>query len=151
MFFLRNINLIGKNCMKGRIFIDSNLWVYLYSDRDKGNIVRNIIEDYFIDIVLSAQVLGEFFNVLTRKIMRTKKEAREIISDLAMNFEVIEIDKSLVLEAMEISIRYKYSYWDSLIVAAALGTGCSMLYTEDLHDGQIINGRLKIVNPFKEK
>jgi predicted nucleic acid-binding protein len=68
-----------------------------------------------------------------------------------MNFEVIEIDKSLVLEAMEISIRYKYSYWDSLIVAAALGTGCSMLYTEDLHDGQIINGRLKIVNPFKEK
>ena len=137
--------------MKGRIFIDSNLWVYLYSDRDKGNIIRNIIEDYFIDIVLSAQVLGEFFNVLTRKIMRTKKEAREIISDLAMNFEVIEIDKSLVLEAMEISIRYKYSYWDSLIVAAALGTGCSMLYTEDLHDGQIINGRLKIVNPFKEK
>ena len=151
MFFLRNINLIGKNCMKGRIFIDSNLWVYLYSDRDKGNIVRNIIEEYFIDIVLSAQVLGEFFNVLIRKIMRTKKEAREIISDLAMNFEVIEIDKSLVLEAMEISIRYKYSYWDSLIVAAALGTGCSMLYTEDLHDGQIINGRLKIVNPFKEK
>jgi len=151
LFFLRNINLIGKNCMKGRIFIDSNLWVYLYSDRDKGNIVRNIIEEYFIDIVLSAQVLGEFFNVLIRKIMRTKKEAREIISDLAMNFEVIEIDKSLVLEAMEISIRYKYSYWDSLIVAAALGTGCSMLYTEDLHDGQIINGRLKIVNPFKEK
>ena len=137
--------------MKGRIFIDSNLWVYLYSDRDKGNIVRNIIEDYFIDIVLSAQVLGEFFNVLTRKIMRTKKEAREIISDLAMNFEVIEIDKSLVLEAMEISIRYKYSYWDSLIVVAALRTGCSILYTEDLHDGQIINGRLKIVNPFKEK
>ena len=143
--------MIGKNCMKGRIFIDSNLWVYLYSDRDKGNIVRNIIEEYFIDIVLSVQVLGEFFNVLIRKIMRTKKEAREIISDLAMNFEVIEIDKSLVLEAMEISIRYKYSYWDSLIVAAALGTGCSMLYTEDLHDGQIINGRLKIVNPFKEK
>ena len=137
--------------MKGKIFLDSNLWVYLYSDRDKGNIVRNIIEEYFIDIVLSAQVLGEFFNVLIRKIMRTKKEAREIISDLAMNFEVIEIDKSLVLEAMEISIRYKYSYWDSLIVAAALGTGCSMLYTEDLHDGQIINGRLKIVNPFKEK
>ena len=151
MFFLKTINLIGKSCMKGKIFLDSNLWVYLYSDRDKGNIVRNIIEDYFIDIVLSAQVLGEFFNVLTRKIMRTKKEAREIISDLAMNFEVIEIDKSLVLEAMEISIRYKYSYWDSLIVAAALGTGCSMLYTEDLHDGQIINGRLKIVNPFKEK
>ena len=151
MFFLRNINLIGKNCMKGRIFIDSNLWVYLYSDRDKGNIVRNIIEEYFIDIVLSAQVLGEFFNVLIRKIMRTKKEAREIISDLAMNFEVIEIDKSLVLEAMEISIRYKYSYWDSLIVVAALRTGCSILYTEDLHDGQIINGRLKIVNPFKEK
>ena len=137
--------------MKGKIFLDSNLWVYLYSDRDKGNIVRNIIEDYFIDIVLSAQVLGEFFNVLIRKIMRTKKEAREIISDLAMNFEVIEIDKSLVLEAMEISIRYKYSYWDSLIVVAALRTGCSILYTEDLHDGQIINGRLKIVNPFKEK
>ena len=137
--------------MKGRIFIDSNLWVYLYSDRDKGNIVRNIIEEYFIDIVLSVQVLGEFFNVLIRKIMRTKKEAREIISDLAMNFEVIEIDKSLVLEAMEISIRYKYSYWDSLIVVAALRTGCSILYTEDLHDGQIINGRLKIVNPFKEK
>jgi predicted nucleic acid-binding protein len=125
--------------------------VYLYSDRDKGNIVRNIREDYFIDMVLSAQVLRKFFNVHTRKIMRTKKEAWEIISDLAINFEVIKIDKSLVLEAMEISIRYKYSYWDSHIVVAALRTGYSILYTGDLHDGQIINGRLKIVNPFKGK
>ena len=51
---------------------------------------------------------------------------------------------------MEISIRYNFYYWDSLIVASALENNCSILYTEDMQDGQVIEESLKIVNPFSK-
>jgi predicted nucleic acid-binding protein len=94
------------------------------------------------------QVLGEFFNVLVRKIGQQKEEAKEMVVNLLETFEVVKINEFSVLKAMEISIRYKFSYWDSLIVASALENNCSILYTEDMQDGQVIEEKLRIVNPF---
>ena len=51
----------------------------------------------------------------------------------------------------KVSRKYSYSYWDSLIIASALESNCSILYTEDMQDGQIIEDRLRIMNPFSEK
>jgi len=137
--------------MKGKVFVDTNLWIYLYSDNPKGTIVRSIVDEYFADIVISTQVLGEFFNVMVRKIGKQKEEAREMVMDLFRAFKVVEVRKSSLIKALEVSIRYKYSYWDSLIIASALEAGCSILYTEDMQNGQIIEGKLRIVNPFEEK
>ena len=137
--------------MKDRVFIDTNLWVYLYSDETKGSIIRNIVNKYFCSIVISTQVLGELFNVLIKKIRRPKEEAKDIISNLITNFGIKGIEELLVLKAIEINIKYKYSYWDSLIIASALEAGCYILYTEDMQNGQIIEGRLGIVNPFEER
>jgi predicted nucleic acid-binding protein len=52
---------------------------------------------------------------------------------------------------MDLSIRYGYSYWDSLILATAVDNGCSILYTGDMQDGQVIDDKLRIVNPFAAK
>jgi predicted nucleic acid-binding protein len=136
--------------MRSKVFVDTNLWVYLYSDNPKGKIVKDLIDLYFCNIVISVQVLGEFFNVLVRKIGKQKEEAKEMVINLLETFEVVKINESSVLKAMEISIRYNFSYWDSLIVASALENNCSILYTEDMQDGQVIEESLKIVNPFSK-
>jgi predicted nucleic acid-binding protein len=64
------------------------------------------------------------------------------------NFDFAVIRKQDIKTAITIKQRYRYSYWDSLIIASALEANCSILYTEDMHNGQIIEKRLKILNPF---
>jgi len=139
--------------MSDNIFIDTNLWVYLYaddSDKEKAHIIRNLVDEYFEDIVISTQVLGEFFHVLTRKGLKGKEEARQMTLDLLGNFTSVEVLQTSAVKAMDISIREGYAYWDSLIVASALDSNCSKLFSEDMQDGQIIEGRLKIENPLKD-
>jgi len=63
--------------------------------------------------------------------------------------DFVVIKKKDIRKAMTIKERYKYNYWDSLIIASALQNNCSILYTEDLQDGQVIENALKIVNPFR--
>lgn len=138
--------------MSDKIFIDTNLWVYLYaddSDKEKTDDIRSLVDNHFEDIIISTQVLGEFFHVLTRKGLKGKEEARQMVLDMAANFTSMEVLQTSVVKAMDISIRDGYSYWDSLILAVALDNYCSILYTEDMQDGQIIEERLKIENPFK--
>jgi predicted nucleic acid-binding protein len=137
--------------MKDRFFVDTNLWVYLYSRNsfiDKNKKVVSIIDNHFEDIVISTQVLGEIFNVLFKKGLKKKEEAREIILDLSENFAVSGIFEQTVIRSTDLSIRYGYSYWDSLIVASAIESGCTILFTEDMQHGQTIENTLRIQNPF---
>ncbi|NWF99318.1 MAG: PIN domain-containing protein [Nitrospirae bacterium] len=140
--------------MNDKIFIDTNLWIYLYadaSDREKTQKISGLIDKHFEDINISTQVLGEVFNVLTKKALKEKEEARQMILDLVSNFSVAEILQPSVMKAIDLSILYGYSYWDSLILATAIDNGCSILYTEDMQDGQVVDGKLKILNPFTMK
>lgn len=59
--------------------------------------------------------------------------------------------KKTVRQAFDISSKHGFSHWDSLIIASALEAGCTTLYSEDLQNGQVINGKLKIQNPFAKK
>lgn len=135
--------------MKGKVVMDTNLWVYMYSDKPKGNIAKELLDEHFTNMIISTQILGELFNVLTKKGFKTKEKAKDIISDLGKNFRVVDINKSSVLKAIKVSIKYKYSYWDSLIISTALESDCLILYTEDMQHGQIIEDSLKIINPFE--
>ena len=140
--------------MNDKIFIDTNLWIYLYadaSDREKTQKISGLIDKHFEDINISTQVLGEVFNVLTKKALKEKEEARQMILDLVSNFSVAEILQPSVMKAIDLSFLYGYSYWDSLILATAIDNGCSILYTEDMQDGQVVDGKLKILNPFTMK
>jgi predicted nucleic acid-binding protein len=134
------------------IFLDTNILVYAYdvSSGKKHDIAKNIVADLwnFRTGVLSIQVLQEFFINITKKIPKPLdiKTARDIIRDFLL-WEVADNDGELLLAAIDVQVKYHYSFWDSLIIAAAIKSGASILLTEDLNNRQIIEGVL-IKNPF---
>jgi len=134
--------------MKDKIFIDTNLLVYLYGTGEKSIIIEKIINKYFYVITLSTQVLGELYNVLTRRKMTSKDEARKIVIGLIENFHVVNHNEFSVLSAIEINLKYGYSYWDSMIIVSAMENDCRYLYSEDMQNYQTINGKLTITNPY---
>lgn len=137
--------------MKDRCFIDTNILIYPFdnSNFSKQNACSNFLTQILIDAepVISTQTLGEFFNVAVRKLSFSKQDAMYEVQNLAATFPVYEIKTENVLHAMQISKTIQSSYWDSLILAMTIDTGCSILYSEDLNNGQEIEG-VKIVNPF---
>ena len=136
-----------------KIFLDTNILVYAYdiSSGKKHDTARNIVTVLWNsrDGALSIQVLQEFFVSITKKIPNPIdiKTASDIIRDFLL-WEIIDNDGELLLAAMGIQTRYLYSFWDSLIIAAAVKSGASVLLTEDLKNGQIIED-VTIKNPFK--
>jgi predicted nucleic acid-binding protein len=136
--------------MSDRILLDTNLWVYLYSKDpvEKYEKVHDLFLPRMQSLVISTQILGELYNVLVKKKFRTQSQAQEIISQLVAGFDILEIDASKVLKALEINNRYGYSYWDSLIVATALLSDCNILYSEDMQHLHRIADQLVIINPL---
>lgn len=138
--------------MTAKCFIDTNVLVYA-ADLDaggRGARARELLQGLknAHTIVLSAQVLREFFYAATRKLRMDPLIARDIVRELSA-LDVIPEDAALVGEAIEISILDRLSFWDALIVAAAVRARCSALLTEDLNHGQLIGG-VRIENPFKD-
>ncbi|MBA7552562.1 hypothetical protein ES705_45130 [subsurface metagenome] len=133
-----------------KIMFDTNIWIYYYTETEKSLIIEKILIENFSDLLITSQILGEFYNVITRKIMKSKKDAQQIISEELTMFPVIKIGKNEVLRAIEVSIKYEFSYWDSLVIASALENGCEILYSEDMQHNQIIEDKLKIKNPYIE-
>ncbi len=138
--------------MKDKVFIDTNILVYANdkSDNYRHEKSKQLIFDGIQkeNAVISTQVLSEFFVTVTQKI-KTKLSAGAARKEILLfNYlEIIEIDYSCIVHAIDISINNQLSYWDSLIIAAAQKAGCSILYTEDLNAGQKFD-RLIVSNPF---
>ncbi|BAT53261.1 hypothetical protein NOS3756_22200 [Nostoc sp. NIES-3756] len=136
--------------MTGKIFLDSNLWIYLYAKNapEKFQKVAEIIKNNYSLLLVSTQVLGELFHVLTRKKFTSTTEAIAIISDIVNTFPIQAINTTEVIQALEIHAKYNYSYWDSLIIATALLSECSIIYSEDMQHNQLIENKVRIINPF---
>jgi len=140
--------------MPDRQFFDTNIFVYAYdgSDPAKQEHARQIIRNGIAEetAVLSAQVLGEFFTVVTSRIpVPLAAEEAGGVLDILSVLPVVEIDLRLVRSAIVIHRFYGINYWDSLIVAAAHRAGCTQILTEDLNTGQFYQDILA-VNPFSE-
>jgi len=139
--------------MKDRVFLDTNILVYAYDRHDprKQGIAQSLLIDGMENesAALSVQVLGEFFNVVTRQIKQpmTTDEAKEAI-ELFSNLLIQEIDLAMVERAIDTHKIYRISYWDALIVSAAERAGCKRILSEDLNDGQLYQC-IPISNPFK--
>lgn len=135
-----------------RYFIDSNVLVYAYNaaepqkQRVATGLVASVLENK--NAVVSVQVLGEFFRVVTRRIPNplSVEEATSII-DQVESLEVLGIDMAMVRRAIATHSRYGVNYWDSLIIAAAERAGCTHILSEDFNTGQSYHGILA-VNPF---
>jgi predicted nucleic acid-binding protein len=135
--------------MSDKIFVDTNVIIYLYSsDEPEKQLAAQelILTD---STWISTQVISEFSNVLRKRFNQDYQSIREAVTELTKSFQVTVITLDMIYNAFMLAERYQYSYYDSLILAAALKTGCSRLYTEDLQDGQLIDSTLTIKNPFK--
>jgi predicted nucleic acid-binding protein len=133
-------------------FIDTNVLLYAVSNSvkeiEKKWLSRALLEQ--TNFGLSAQVLQEFYVNATGKLAQTLPEAEtmEFIRWLEQ-FPVVPIDMALFHQALEIRKRYRVSYWDAAILAAARTLGAATLYSEDLSHGQMYDG-VRVVNPFWE-
>jgi predicted nucleic acid-binding protein len=135
-----------------RTFVDTNVLVYAYdvSAARKRLEAREILADLWRSGlgVVSTQVLQEFFVTVTRKLPKAMDltSAREVVSDL-MKWDLVTVYGDLILEAIDLHKTHGYSFWDSLIISAAVDADCKVLLSEDLSSGDSI-GTLTIVNPF---
>ena len=129
-------------------FIDTNVLAYAFDSDSpfKQATAQDLIKAG--NFIISAQVLGELYVTLTRKLTRPVPTdvAKQAIDELCV-LPVIATSASLVAAGVETSIRHQLSYWDALIIEAAVAAGCKTLITEDLADGSTIRG-VDIVNPF---
>ena len=139
--------------MPAEFFLDTNIFVYTFDRRepDKQARARRLVERALGtgDGVVSSQVVQEFLNVALQKFERPLSEEqalrylREVLDPLCFVFPSF----SLYETAVSLCRRWRFSFYDSLIVAAALESKCSVLYSEDFQDGQEIES-LTIANPF---
>lgn len=136
--------------MKGKFFLDTNIFVYTFHTSPKKDKALEIIKKAHIENgCISYQVIQEFINVALKKF---EIPIKYIDLQLYLNkvlFPVCEVfpSEKLYTEALEISERWKYSFYDSLIIASALESQCNILYSEDFQNGQKIRDII-IVNPF---
>jgi predicted nucleic acid-binding protein len=98
-------------------------------------------------IIISTQVLSEFYSVMT-KYKRPHSEIVSSITDIIRCTNVTGVSLSTIELCLKLKEKYGYSYWDSLILAAAVENDCGTLYSEDMSHGHTIEGRLTIQNPF---
>ena len=100
------------------------------------------------EAVISVQILQEFYVTVTRKLAPplTHTEAEDVVRELS-HLPTVDSDANLVLDAIAASYRYRMSFWDGLIVQAALRAGATVLYSEDLQHGQLFES-LTVQNPF---
>jgi predicted nucleic acid-binding protein len=136
-----------------KIFIDTNILIYAYdvTAGKKHQISKNILEDLWYSGlgIISTQVLQEFYVNVVQKIPKPIdiQQAKEIIRDL-LKWQVIVNTSDAIIEAIDISLKYGFSFWDSLIIEAAITSGAAVLMSEDLQHGQSID-ELTIKNPFR--
>jgi predicted nucleic acid-binding protein len=136
---------------RSRAFIDTNILGYMFDPRDPAKQERaKVAVTGFIpgDLVLSTQVLQEFYWTATRKLdpPMAPEAAAGVVADLARN-PVVVLTPTIILEAVARGVNDQIAFWDALIVEAALAAGCDRLLTEDLQHGRMFE-TLRVENPL---
>ncbi len=139
--------------MSDKYFIDTNIFAYCFDERQPEKKVRSLslIADALQtgNGIISWQVIQEFLNISTRKFNTPLKPddadlyLQKILHPLCLVYPELKIYQN----ALTIQKKTAYAFYDALIIASALQGECSLLYSEDLHDGHQIEG-LRVVNPF---
>lgn len=129
-----------------RRFFDTNVLLYLLSaDAAKADRVEEALA---AGGTISVQVLNEFTSVALRKLGMKVSQVREVLELITEICEVIPLTTQIHRRGLQVAERYRFSFYDALIVAAALESRSTTLYSEDLQDGQVIDRVLAVKNPF---
>jgi predicted nucleic acid-binding protein len=134
-----------------RAFFDTNLLLYMYSGADarKQLQAKTVFQRHARSgqILVSTQVVQEFYAAGSRKLDMPARELREVVAAL-LDLPLVVVGPAQIISAIQTEGRYQISFWDALIVAAAESGGAEVLYTEDLNDGQQY-GAVTVRNPFR--
>jgi predicted nucleic acid-binding protein len=127
-------------------FFDTSVLLYLLSEDDvKANKVEEILS---AGGVISVQVLNEFTSVATRKLAMPLADVREVLNTVRTLCRTDSLTPEVHDRGVDIAQRYRFSFYDSMIVAAALLGECKTLHSEDLQHRQRIEDQLTVINPF---
>jgi predicted nucleic acid-binding protein len=135
--------------MRGKVFLDTNVLIYTQSESEpeKRMTALKTFEKY--NCCTSTQVFNEMSNVLIKKAKMKVNEVKQIIAAVNERCEISTVTFETVQKALDIKEKCGYSYYDCLILACALLSECNYVFSEDLHDGQILDNNLEIVNVFE--
>lgn len=146
-----------KFTMKSNIFIDSNIWIYAFLDSEKDHEKQHKILTLLNEIppestiISSAQVVNEFHWILFRKYGVDEATIKiKVTKGIAALANIVPLDFRVYQDAFRIRSKYNVSFWDSLIIASALDNKCTLLYSEDMQNGLMIDNKLRIVNPLSD-
>jgi predicted nucleic acid-binding protein len=137
--------------LSGKTFVDTNVLVYVHDEDEpeKRERAQALLRELVDRIVLSPQVLSEFYVAVRRLETPVPAEVAAKLVDSYSRFPMVNLDPQLVRTAIAISRESGISYWDGLIMAAAQSAGCECLLSEDLSHGQSF-GPVTVENPFRE-
>lgn len=133
--------------MSDSVFADTNIIIYSFSNDARKR--KTALEILAARPVISTQVISETVNTLRRKFSFTAEQALEIAQKLEAEAIITTVTTATIMSSLKLSAKNNYSYYDNLILATALEIGCVAIYSEDFQHGQLIEGTLKITNPFR--
>ncbi len=127
-------------------FFDTNILIYLVSsDTVKAERAEQVTANGGI---ISVQVLNEIANVVRRKMRLSWAETHALMAAVRGLFQVNPVTIEIHESGLALAERFGFSTYDAMIAAAALAADCDILWSEDMQDGMVVEGRMKIVNPF---
>jgi predicted nucleic acid-binding protein len=132
--------------MSARVFLDTNILLYIYSESEpiKSAICQTAINNN--NCYTSTQALNELSNVCLRKWNMNRSNIENAIDEISSACQVTHITENTIKKALFLHEKYKYSYYDCLMLAAAIESNCEMIFSEDMQNGQIVENTLTIKN-----
>jgi len=136
--------------MSDKVTLDSNILIYAFADHDDfhKSIAKDIISKCNI---ISLQAINETVYILLRKFKFPKEQLEQVVQFLKEQFIISNLTVNTLDQTIALSKKYNFSFGDGMMIAAALENHCTIIYTEDLTHNQLIENRLKIINPFIQK
>src|SRR5690349_11339598 len=132
-------------------FIDTNVWLYAFIDNQdprKAQIAKELLRNT-PNIVVGLQVINEVCVNLVKNELMDEADIRVLIDTFYAKHHVIDLTYDILQKASHLRQMFTLSFWDSLIIATAIISGCTHIVSEDMQDGLRIENQLTIVNPFK--
>ncbi len=134
-----------------RYFVDTKIWLYAFMvgpDAVKSAKAQTVINPYANEIIISTQVINEVCVNLLKRAKLPEADIKPIIESFYARYQVAEINQDVLLKAPDMRDRHKFSYWDSILVATALLSGASILFSEDMDTSLTVEQTLRIANPL---
>lgn len=136
--------------MHDKAFLDTNILIYAYSEDEpkKQSIALQLLDSFEDNVIISKQVINELSNILLKKFKLGSDQVENVLLEIDNVLPIVDFDLTTQIKALKLKDRYQFQYYDALIVATALENNCTVVYSEDMQHEMLIDGSLKIINPF---